>query len=100
MRKKVLDSQSLWDIALQELGDITGIVEFAEREDVGLTDDLPVGKELEIPQELMDKRLVAYYSGNGIYPATAISPVLVEGEGSLLLEGIEFWGIEYDFIIS
>lgn len=100
MKKKVLDCQSLWDIALQESGDLSGILELAEKQGITLTDELTIGQELEIPPEVADKRIALYYSQYGIAPATAITIESTSGEGALLLEGVEFWGIEYDFIVS
>lgn len=100
MKKKVLDSQSLWDIAIRESGDISGVWEIAEKQDIGLTEELTAGEELEIPPEMKNRKIARFYDLNGIYPATGITIESMSGEGALLLEGIEFWGIEYDFIIS
>lgn len=100
MKKKVLDCQSLWDIALRESGDITGAWEMAEASGIGLTDKLSAGQEIEAPFDLKNKQSAAYYALHDIHPATAITMDIESGEGALLLEGIEFWGIEYDFIIS
>lgn len=99
MKKKVLDCQSLWDIALQETGDITGAWELAELHGLSLTEELQVGQEMEeVP--VKNRQLAAYYALHGIYPATAITIESESGDGALLLEGIEFWGIGYDFIVS
>lgn len=100
MKKKVLDSQSLWDIALQESGDVTQVFEMAESEGISLTDELPVGQEIEIPVEPGNRALADYYSVNGIRPATAIAASLLEGEGALWQEGIEFWELELYFVIN
>lgn len=100
MKKKVLDSQSLWDIAIRESGDISGVWEIAEKQDIGLTEELTAGEELEIPPEMKNRKIARFYDLYGIYPATGITIESMSGEGALLLEGIEFWGIEYDFIIS
>lgn len=99
MKKIVLDCQSLWDIALQELGDISGILELAEKQEISLTDELKIGQELEIPPELKNKQLAGYYLQHDIRPATGLTIETMSGDGALILEGIDFWGIEYDFIV-
>lgn len=102
MKAVVLDCQSLLDIAVQELGDISGIFELAEKTGLSLTEELEAGQEIELPAFVTDKQVAAYYESKQIRPATAITIDSTSGSGGgeLLLEGIEFWGIEYDFIVS
>lgn len=100
MKTVVLDCQSLLDIAIQELGDISGIFDLAEKSGVSLTDELQTGRELELPLQLSDKQIAGYYASRRITPATAITIDSTSDGGELLLEGVEFWGIEYDFIVS
>lgn len=102
MKAVVLDCQSLLDMAVQELGDISGVFELAEKAGLSLTEELNAGMELEVPAFDADKQVAAYYASKRIRPATAITIDSTSGPGGgeLLLEGIEFWGIEYDFIVS
>lgn len=102
MKAVVLDCQSLLDIAVQELGDISGVFELAEKAGLSLTEELETGLEMELPAVAADKQVAAYYASRWIRPATAITIDSTSGPGGgeLLLEGIEFWGIEYDFIVS
>jgi hypothetical protein len=98
MEVKVLNNQSLFDIAIQTLGSAEAAFDIALANNLSITDDLEVGHLLQIPQQTSDyvkKQTVEYYRINGIKPATAI-----DNEITVLLEGIEFWAIEYDFIIS
>lgn len=100
MKTVVLDCQSLLDLAIQELGDISGIFDLAEKANVSLTDELAAGQEIELPLQLSDKQIAGYYASRRITPATAITISSTSGDGNLLMEGVEFWGIEYDFIVS
>lgn len=100
MKAVVLDCQSLLDMAVQELGDISGVFDLAEKAGLSLTEELEAGMELELPALAADKQVAAYYGSKRIRPATAITIDSTSGGGDLLLEGIEFWGIEYDFIVS
>lgn len=100
MKTVVLESQSLFDIAIQSLGDISGMFDLAELGGVSITDELTTGQALEMPQQAADKQIRDYYTSRRIVPATAITIASTSGGGDLLLEGVEFWGIEYDFVVS
>lgn len=100
MKKKILDGQSLWDIALEGMGGIEEVFRLAEQEDLSLTEDLSPGQQIGIPQQAVNREIREYYAANQIHPATGISIESTSGDGSLWLEGVEFWGIEYDFIVS
>lgn len=100
MKAVVLDCQSLLDIAIQELGNVAGVFDLAEKAGLSLTEELSAGGALELPLQAADKQIAGYYAAHRITPATAITIDSTSGGGDLLLEGIEFWGIEYDFIVS
>lgn len=100
MAINVLTGQSLFDIAIQELGSVEGVFELAEKADVGLTDELVVGVLLNAPVDPLDRQVVDYYKANRIRPATAITRDNTSAGGDILMEGIEFWAVEYDFIVS
>lgn len=100
MQRIILNRQSLLDIVLQECGSLDSIFSLAEQNGIAVTDDLPAGKELEYTlEDITQKQVVISLANRGIKPATAISSDLLS-DGELLLEGVEFWGIEYDFIVS
>lgn len=96
----VLTGQSLFDLAIQELGSAEGVFILAEKADVSLTDDLQVGTLMNAPADPVDRQVAGYYRDNRICPATAITKDNVSGTGDILMEGIEFWALEYDFIVS
>ncbi|MDR2064396.1 MAG: hypothetical protein LBP85_01600 [Prevotellaceae bacterium] len=98
MEVKVLNNQSLFDIAIRELGSAEAAFDIALANNIGITDDLQPRQVLQIPQiqsDYVKKQTVDYYKINDIKPATAI-----DSEINILLEGLEFWAIEYDFTIS
>lgn len=100
MKKKILNGQSLWDIALKSMGGIEGVFGLAEQEDLSLTEELSPGREIGFPQHAVNREIREYYAANRIDPATGISIESTREDGSLWLEGLEFWGIEYDFIVN
>lgn len=90
--------QSIFDVALQHCGNLESAFSIAELNGLSLTDDLEVGASMAMP-ESDNKQVVQYYSVNTVEPATAIT----QDEINAILatgEGIEFWGIEYDFIVQ
>ena len=99
MQVTAKNNQSLFDMAVQTLGSAEAIFDIAIANGISITDDLTVGQTLQITHksDYSQRRTAAYYSINGIMPATAIS--LTE-DISVLQEGIEFWAVELDFIVS
>ena len=62
------------------------------------TDDLVAGQTLTAP-EPTDSTMAQYYGVNDLQPATAITTEEINDTLNIG-EGIEFWGIEFDFIVS
>lgn len=95
----VLGRQSLMDVAVEHCGDWQQAFDIAMINGTGLTDDIASGKELTMPYPSADSEMANFYDVNAIHPATGIT----DSETSQILlggEGIEFWGIEYDFVVS
>lgn len=90
METIVLDGQSLFDLAIQMGGSVESVFDLAVAQNMSITDLLEVGHIVE-PISASDKRVFNYYQLKNITPAT----------GDIELnEGIEFWYVEYDFIVS
>jgi hypothetical protein len=71
---KVLAGQSLFDIAIQYLGNIDTAFEIAQANGRMLSDDLVTGENLIVPDELSKSNVVLqYYSARGLVPATALT---------------------------
>ena len=82
----VAPKQSLLDIALQHAGGAEAVF------------DLGIGQQL-VATPILSKEVTNYYAVHNICPATAITNDTINeilGDG----EGIEFWAIEYDFVVS
>lgn len=88
MEVKVKDRQSLLDMAVQTAGSMEAAFGLAAANGVSLTDTLTDGQVLDT---------VRRYSVQGIQPATALSE---EEMAALAQEGINFMGIEIDFVVS
>ncbi len=94
---KVLDGQTLVDIAVQELGDAERVMEIAEANEMKVTDDLVSGSEIMVPDFDRTKRsIVNLFSDDANKPASALTVDETEGVG----EGIGFWIIENDFVVQ
>lgn len=92
MEVKVKDRQSLLDMAVQTAGSMEAAFGLAAANGVSLTD----GQVLDtVAAENADT--VRRYSVQGIQPATALSE---EEMAALAQEGINFMGIEIDFVVS
>lgn len=97
MNTTVKNGQSLFDIALQMCGSAESAFELALMNGLALSDELVNGQVLEVPA-VAEKQIVQQYAVDNVFPATAITPE--QYNETIVGEGIEFWGIEYDFIIS
>jgi hypothetical protein len=94
MEVRVLNGQSLFDIAVQAAGSVEAVFDIALANGIGITDELQPGTVLVIPA-VLNKQVADYYAANGIKPATALSA----DDATLLREGIEFWFVEFDFMV-
>jgi hypothetical protein len=90
---KSLNGQAWIDIALQELGDEGRIFELADKNGVGITDKLVADTVCICPEpESRKKRTVSLLQNK--------RPASDRDANGEVQEGIEFWAIEYDFVVS
>ncbi|EKB58418.1 hypothetical protein [Bergeyella zoohelcum] len=99
MKVIILHNQSILDIALQHTGSVENAFALALANGLSLTDDLAVGNWLIADsQELnANKEILNYYQSKSVQPATAISG---KQEAGSQLEGVGYWAIKTEFIIS
>lgn len=91
MRKATVKAgQNLGDIAVQYCGDHQAIFELARLNNLSVTDDVAAGSVLILP-DVVEKRVRRVYVDGNYYPAT---------DSENINEGIGYWGIEIDFIVS
>jgi hypothetical protein len=65
--------QTVFDIALQELGSIEGVFDLLEANpDLQLDSAVVVGTSVKKPTPVIDLRVAEYYSRNGITPVSEI----------------------------
>jgi hypothetical protein len=64
--------QNLFNIALQELGSVLGVITIALMNGMSITDPLTPGQELLVPETPLNASVVDYYRTNNISPATAL----------------------------
>ena len=100
MKVIVQDRQCLADIAIQVCGSLEAVFAIAEKNGLSVTDDLTAGQILEYdPADVQDKQIVNIYKTERVVPATSattneVNDILGFGEG------IGFWAIAYDFVVS
>lgn len=89
--------QCLLDIAMQTKGGIDTLFEFANANELSITDNLIPGKYLLVPDvEVTDKRVFQYLRDNGIFPANAFTAE----DDAAIKGGIGYMGIQIDFRVS
>lgn len=66
-----LHNQSVFDFLLMHTGGITGAIDFAQANNISITDDLVPGRWYDIPKGIAtDTDILNYYTKNGYTPAT------------------------------
>ena len=85
------EGQTLLDIALQHTGDASKALDIALANGISLSDDLEPGATLTLPDTQGNKAMTQYYTVNKIMPATSLETEI---------GGINYMGIEIDFIVS
>lgn len=94
---KVLKYQSLFDIAIQETGLTSNVFAIAAANRKSIT-DMP-GASVTVPDAAEPERKTKeYFAARWLKPATGI--LETTGADSEDGEGVEFWYIEYDFVVS
>ncbi len=95
MKIRVLHKQNLLDISIQHTGTIENCFKIAVANGLSVSDEIVPGQELIIPNDIkIDTQILNYYQSKEIQPATAELPKFKK------LEGIDYWGIDYDFIVK
>ncbi len=89
--------QNLFDMSLQIYGDLSGLIELAEDNDLNLTQELTPGTKLKSRIEVKNKQVVSFFKARKNKPATGLS---ISETEKLKPEGIDYWAIEYDFVVS
>lgn len=97
MNATVRNGQSLFDIALQECGNAESAFELALLNGMTLSDELVNGQIVELP-DVAEKMVVKQYAVDNVFPATGITST--QFNETIGGEGVEFWGIEFDFVVS
>ena len=85
--------QSLLDIAIQRAGSLENIFALASENALSITDDIEAGSLINLV-ELADNKVVTAYDINGFVPATGLTAT------DSAFGGINYMGIEIDFIVS
>jgi hypothetical protein len=95
---KVYERQSMLDVAVQHSGGIESVFDFAFNNGLSITDDLNPYDTLLGCNDIVDLDIVYYYSNKGIIPSTALTDTDISQ--TIANEGIEFWTVGEDFIVS
>lgn len=92
---KVAEGQTIFDVAIQRLGSCEAAFKLALLNKLSVTDELTPGLSLMLP-EPWDNDIFNYYTNKALIPRTE---ALAE-ENEILNEGIGYWAIDVDFIVS
>ncbi len=93
---KVSERQSLFDVAIQKAGSLEAVMKLASLNGLSITETLESGQLLHTT-EIFDADVVAYFANKGILPETSGT---VAEDSVPVLEGIDYWAIGVDFIVS
>ena len=90
-----LNKQNLLDVCIQQYGTLNTLFEFADTNNVSITEPLILGANYKVTEQKQeDTQIVDYYSRNKIKPATATTAQVYSALG------IGQMGIEFTFKIG
>lgn len=93
---KVLDRQTVFDIAMQELGVVDRSFEIADLNGISVTAHLVAGSEIIVPDyDTTERTTVKMFSDPANAPASDDNQL-----DELLFDGIGYWIIENTFIVQ
>lgn len=90
----ILHNQSFLDLAIQHTGSVENAFLLALQNGKSLTDNLVGGEQLSLKNTKNNKDILSYYQSKKLQPATAIT------EMNNQPQGIDYWAIQMDFIVS
>ena len=94
MQVTTKQGQNIFDIAIQDTGNVENAIAIANNSDIGITDALALESVLSIPDDIeVDIKVKNYYDRKQLKPATDTNRAVNQ-------DGIEFWGIEIDFYVN
>lgn len=79
MKIKVQHNQTLFDIALHHLGNISYAMDIALKNNISMTDDLVVGAEIELPEietTGKEQKVVKFFAANPMKIPSTVKPKL------------------------
>lgn len=97
MEITVSENQSVFDIAVRYCGSDEAAYAIAILNNISVTETLVPGQKLEMPVAI-DADIVDYFEERGINPATTVTDA--ESLNNEILEGIDYWAIGVDFVVS
>ena len=86
----------MFDLAFQENGAIEAVVDLMKQNGLEVTAQLAPGDTVTLSDGAVSDDINGYYKGNNLHPATGMTGAPT-GIGA---EGISYWAIGVDFIIS
>jgi hypothetical protein len=93
---KINEGQTLLDIAVQYNGDAAKAFELALANSLNFSDDLIIGNEVLVESAAVEKKkLVKEFDNNKIVPSSK-----KDNYENLQPEGVDYWAIGTEFIIS
>lgn len=99
MKVKILNNQSLLDVALQGTGNAQNAFLIAKENALSVTSYLVSGQELIIPVGIpFNREMLDFYQSKEVQPAT--DETYNGGEAPEELEGIGYWIINQNFKVS
>jgi hypothetical protein len=85
--------QNIYDIAVQEYGSIEGILQLRQLNDFSFSQDIQPGDDVVIDNNVVDKNIKEILQ---LYPKIATG----NDFDKQVLEGIGYWAIGVDFVVS
>lgn len=99
MKIIVLHNQSLLDLAIQHTGAVENAFAIAVANGLSITDELEAGENIGLTAYdiQQNKDILSYYTAKKLQPATGLSSQQLSNDKP---QGIDYWAIQMDFVVS
>ena len=96
-RIKINEGQTILDIAIQHCGDVELAYDLAVANGLNFSDDLIIGNEMVVFDVALEKKKVVEVFNN---PNNILVPASRKDDANVALEGIGYWAIGVDLVVS
>ncbi|NJM16138.1 MAG: hypothetical protein HC896_12850 [Bacteroidales bacterium] len=97
---KVAKGQTLLDVTIQHAGTLEALIDVARASGISMTEDVAADQTLQVDLSAVDNYVLTQIKSRNIILATGFGNWVESGGQPTVFGGIDYMGIEIDFLVS